>query len=215
MAAIIYLLTNTINGKQYVGQTTSGLNVRWNAHCGEVKRGSNCRIHKAIRKYGTDAFVREILEEVDEESINLREIHWISQLNPVYNMTKGGEGMRGWSPNEETRAKQSYAKKGKKLSLETRKKLSIARSGERNFWYGKGYLRVGENGSNYGNRHSEETKAKIGAASRKRTMGKDNPFYGKKHSEETKVKISAKAKLRSRMRRIVAPTVTLCITLPL
>ena len=123
MSAIIYLLTNTINGKQYVGQTSVGLDERWRRHCRYARRGNPQYLCRAIRKYGPDAFTREILEHTTVEDVNVREIYWISELKTLehgYNMTEGGEGMRGWVPSEETRAK-----------------LRAAKSGENNPFYGK------------------------------------------------------------------------------
>jgi hypothetical protein len=43
-----------------------------------------------MRKYGTENFHIEIIEETD--SPNEREIFWIETLNPDYNMTRGGDG---------------------------------------------------------------------------------------------------------------------------
>ena len=56
-----------------------------------------------------------------------KEKHFIGENNPMY----------GVSPSEETRKKISDANKNKIISEDTRKKLSIASSGERNGMYGK------------------------------------------------------------------------------
>jgi len=63
-----------------------------------------------------------------------------------------------------------HANKGRKFSAEVRDKISRAKRGSNNPFYGK--------------KHTEESKLKI---SRK---GEEHPFYGMKHSEETKRKIS-------------------------
>lgn len=60
-------------------------------------------------------------------------------------------------------------------SEETREKISRAHKGERCYWFGK--------------THSEESKKKIGEASRLRNKGKNHPNYGKPMSEEAKQKI--------------------------
>ena len=104
MSAIIYRLTNTVNGKIYIGQTSVGLKQRWQNHCCVAQKGSSYYVHAAIRKYGSDVFVRDILEETTLDMLNEREIHWIAQLHPEYNMNRGGDGQRGWKPSEETRA---------------------------------------------------------------------------------------------------------------
>lgn len=195
--AIIYLLTNTVNGKQYVGQTSHGLDIRWLQHCRRAHRGNPQHLYNAIRKYGTDAFIREILEHTTIEDINDREIYWIAELNTKengYNMTDGGEGKKGCVVSEETRAKMSKALSGenhpfygKKLSVEHRAKLSASLSGANSPWYGKP--------------RSEDTRKKISATLKEKISGANNPFYGKKHSEETKAKLRAAAKSRAARRR--------------
>jgi group I intron endonuclease len=87
---MIYLITNTQNGKKYVGKTTN-IDRRWYRHCKAAEYGSNTHFHKAIRKYGKSAFDIEIL---DAEYSNDAEKNWILVLAPEYNMTPGGDG--GW-----------------------------------------------------------------------------------------------------------------------
>jgi hypothetical protein len=40
---VVYLITNTVNGKVYVGQTTVGVSKRWKGHKDEARKGSECR----------------------------------------------------------------------------------------------------------------------------------------------------------------------------
>lgn len=90
---IIYKLLNRINGKSYIGKTTKALSVRYYFHCYEAGKGSNHIIHKAIRKYGTEAFDLITLETLEEGvCINDREKFWIASEKPEYNMTIGGDG---------------------------------------------------------------------------------------------------------------------------
>lgn len=192
MSAIIYLLTNTINGKQYIGQTTVGLEQRWKKHCDKANHGCVYHLHNAIRKYGPEVFIKEILEETTIEQINDREIYWIAKMKTKkygYNMTDGGEGTRGVTLNEKTRAKMSKAKSGKnhpfygkKFSPEYCNKLSASRTGIKNWQFNK--------------------------------KGKNHPNYGKKHTEETRQKISQSMKLHKRMKRIFAPAIIIRITPP-
>lgn len=58
---IVYKATNLINGRVYIGLTTTTLERRWAVHCCEVRRGSKYLFHKAIRKYGEDSFSLEII----------------------------------------------------------------------------------------------------------------------------------------------------------
>lgn len=89
----IYKITNLINSKVYVGQTTKSVERRWKEHC---KPSSRCTVLvNAIKKYGKDNFKIEIIETcVSVEDLNTREIQLISELNCLipngYNIVKGG-----------------------------------------------------------------------------------------------------------------------------
>ena len=93
--SLIYKITNTINSKQYVGQTTKTLMERFDAHESKSKY-VDTYLYRAIRKYGLPAFTIEVLEEVEPELLSERERFWIAKLNTLipngYNMTEGGEG---------------------------------------------------------------------------------------------------------------------------
>jgi len=92
----IYLLTNKVNGKQYVGQTLDLKNriSYHHTHDGTV-------VDHAIQKYGWRNFSPSIIEDnIPEDKLNEREVHWIKQLNTFegegYNCTEGGQfGMYG------------------------------------------------------------------------------------------------------------------------
>ena len=97
----IYKITNLVNNKVYVGQTSESIQQRWKEHLYEANydknRKYNSALHCAIRKYGPDNFNVSILEEVDNSLLNNREMYWIEQYNSFklgYNMTLGGEGTR-------------------------------------------------------------------------------------------------------------------------
>lgn len=93
MSAIIYRITNTVNEHIYVGKTIKTLGVRFSQHVHEAaKRQSQTHLHRAMRKYGVDAFIVDILEYTDAGNINERELHWVATLQPHYNMTEGGDG---------------------------------------------------------------------------------------------------------------------------
>ena len=90
---IIYLFENMITGGTYVGKSVNTLEKRWRGHLYDVRYGSQTHFHRAIRKYGAEWFFGVVLEE-NPDCINQAEKHWISRLNPSYNMTEGGDG--GW-----------------------------------------------------------------------------------------------------------------------
>ena len=130
----IYKITNTVNGKAYIGQTI---------HDAEKTRiprhfsgHGSALIDHAIKKYGRDAFTYEILHDcIIPEFLDTLEIEAIEKFNTIaphgYNLTTGGGGS---SPCEETRRKLSEARKGKPgkpHSEETRRKISEANTGKR------------------------------------------------------------------------------------
>lgn len=92
--AFIYKATNKINGKMYIGRTSyDKLYKRINTHVWYSRhKNSNIPFSNALKKYGKENFEWEILEECKKEDMGIREIHWIDQLNPEYNVTLGGDG---------------------------------------------------------------------------------------------------------------------------
>ena len=110
---MIYKITNTITGDFYVGYTSLTLEDRFAKHKSNAKAGGETYLYRAIRKYGEDNFIIECLQE--DGNLNEDESLWIGKLNPVYNMTKGGEGGNtSASPNYKAGMKnrRSYAKEG-------------------------------------------------------------------------------------------------------
>jgi group I intron endonuclease len=116
---LIYKATNTINQKSYVGKTENTFDKRKSDHLTDAKQDKGFAFHSAIRKYGEENFVWEIVEDniTDDAVLNQKEEYYISLYESFgpkgYNMTKGGEGQKGWVPSEETRAKWSEQRKGK------------------------------------------------------------------------------------------------------
>lgn len=102
----VYLATNLINGKQYVGLTTTSLEERWERHLDQVSRKNASLIHKAIAKFGEENFTIEIIDSANSpEDLRAKERKWIKELNTLtpngYNVTKGGE--IGGFPGKPTR----------------------------------------------------------------------------------------------------------------
>ena len=91
----VYKITNTANGKIYIGKTEYSVGARWKTHVDNAKRSrlKHLPLYRAIRKYGASVFKVEIVEETTNTTE--REMFWISQLNTYkygYNATRGGEG---------------------------------------------------------------------------------------------------------------------------
>lgn len=87
----IYKITNLINNKCYIGQSID-INKRWHKHL--YADSSNSVIHTAIKKYGKNNFLFEVIEECPVEALNDREIYWIQYYNSYkegYNCTLGGD----------------------------------------------------------------------------------------------------------------------------
>ena len=111
----VYLITNTVNGKKYVGKTCADLPTRWQEHRRAAFRNdtSNRPLFNAIRKYGSAAFTIELLQSADnEQEVNDMEVLWIAKLGCQvpggYNVEAGGNGSSGykWGPR---RAKTTFA----------------------------------------------------------------------------------------------------------
>ena len=100
---IVYCITNTINGKKYIGMTGRSLTERWNSHCSSARNGSPFRFHSAIRKYGEETFIKEILfDDLSIQGCRTIEEDTIKEYNTMiygYNAKPGGCG--GWVVKDE------------------------------------------------------------------------------------------------------------------
>ena len=131
---VVYLITNKINGKKYVGQTVSSLNKRWREHCAK-----GFALNSAIKKYGKNNFKIEIVATASTITIlNKFEELVIKKYNTTtpngYNIRQGGDNKRH---SEETKLKMSKAAMGRKVSDETRKRNSEAHKGQKAWNKGK------------------------------------------------------------------------------
>lgn len=127
----VYLTTNLINGKQYVGDHST------NDLKNDSYIGSGKIIKNAIKKYGKESFNFIILEKFNtrKEAFDAQE-KYIIQYNTLvpngYNISlKGGNGVRGWFI----------------YSSESKEKMRNIKLGNKNPFYGK--------------HHSEKTKEKF------------------------------------------------------
>lgn len=109
--ALVYLATNTVNGKLYVGVTRRSMVHRMREHKSRARAGSQSPIHAAIRKYGWEAINWVMLEKgIPIDELGSREAYWIDHLDcrssgrKGYNRTDGGGGTTGMKVSDETRA---------------------------------------------------------------------------------------------------------------
>lgn len=91
--AIVYLATNLINGKRYIGITERTLSRRRSEHrCHAVSMANQGAFYRAIRKYGAEMFRYSVLLRCDVAVLKQHEIRLIALLQPEYNSTAGGDG---------------------------------------------------------------------------------------------------------------------------
>lgn len=131
--AWLYITTNLVNGKKYIGQTTS---------MRPSYVGSGNAIMAAIKKYGKEHFVRENIFEGEWELVDLLEYEFIEKYDAInsplfYNQKQGGH--HGKHNNLETSRKISEARLGSKDSNETKLKKSLAHLGEKNHFFNKSH----------------------------------------------------------------------------
>lgn len=103
---VIYVITSLVNGKQYVGLTTTSLKERWQRHLEQIPRKNASLIHQAIAQDGESNFTLELLDNAASiKELRVKEREWILKLNTLapngYNVTLGGE--IGGSPGKPTR----------------------------------------------------------------------------------------------------------------
>jgi group I intron endonuclease len=132
---VIYKIINLINNKCYVGQTVN-FRKRLNKHYRYLSNNTHESKHlqNAFNKYGLNSFCVEIIEIVNINNIVEREIYWIKKLNSAdenngYNLLIDTPSPWYGKRSKEHCRKISEALKGKHHSEETKKKQSEARKG--------------------------------------------------------------------------------------
>ena len=165
----VYLITNMINGKQYVGQTRTSVEYRIKEHIWKKSP-----IGRDIKELGRENFSVETIEVCfSHEEVDYRERFWIKELDckvpKGYNRTDGGNGSSGVVCSAETREKIAAAKRGRPLSPEHRAAIAA---------------------TNRGRKPSPEEIAKAAAARRGKPLSPEHRaaigagHRGKKHSPE-------------------------------
>lgn len=159
MSHVVYIITNDINTKVYIGKTHD-VRERWTAHRSQPKRTPG--IKGAMLKHGVENFYLDVIESgLTEAQANDRERFHIARLKSNtreygYNLSIGGEGSPGYRHTPEALAK-----------------ISAASKGERNARFGKPSPMLGKIGAMHGRKHSIESKAKMGRS------GAEHHMFGK------------------------------------
>lgn len=169
----VYLRTNLINGKQYVGQTVdfSRRQYQWKnlstPYAGDY-------INKAREKYGLDSWNVDVLKECNTiDELNYWEEYFINKLNTKipsgYNLNDGGKGQTGFHHSIESRMRISASKKGKRKGIpradDVKKKISASKKGKR--------TSLGMTN----HKHSSESKLKMSAAKKGKKSGAAKKVY--------------------------------------
>jgi group I intron endonuclease len=145
------------NHKKYIGQTTRSLAIRIRGHAHEAaKKKTTVYFHNAIRKYGVRGFSwKTICHCMTRDALDRAEAFWITELDTIhigYNRKEGGargklseesrikignahrgrpSPLRGRRVSEETKRKVRYARQFQVFSEDTRRKMSLSRTGKR------------------------------------------------------------------------------------
>lgn len=166
----IYKIINKIDGKIYIGKhQTKDLN--------DGYMGSGKMLKRAIKKYGSENFSKEILFIFDNEfDMNSKEAELVTEEfvkeNTNYNLCPGGKGGWGYNNTEE-------GQKLREFSYE-----SWAKAGSEKFKF------IYETDKQFRSDHKNHLK-KISQLAHE-ALGKKYPngtFFGKSHTEETKQKL--------------------------
>jgi group I intron endonuclease len=130
----IYAITNTINGKRYIGQSTN-IRDRAKRHFAMLMLGTHhCHhLQRAFKVDGAEAFQHDILELCGHVELTVREQHWMDhyRITGIYNSAPAAGSNFGVKHSDETRAKFSAAKTGLKLSEEAKANMRSAFSESR------------------------------------------------------------------------------------
>src|ERR1700694_6194578 len=194
----VYLITNTINDKRYVGQTSVPIERRWIQHRCEAKTGAGLHLYKAIRKYGADSFEVIALVTVDtKREADFYETELIKFLDlknseKGYNMTDGGEGRRGIGLSQEVKDRMSANAKAKGIKPPDRTGCKMPPLTEEQRRQRSERLKGLVRGPT-----SEETKKKLSLINKGKVLSEEHKqkiaaaHLGVGHSEESKRKMSA------------------------
>lgn len=144
-----------------------------------------------MAKENVSNFKFEIIEEVENELLNEREKYWIETLNTLvpdgYNLSKGGAGTPGYSRQQTIEERLKRQKSNKKFFIDHPEARLEASKRTKKLWENEEYRKkVSESNKKFYAEHPNFFK------------GENNPFYGKHHSEESLAKIKAASKKRQK-----------------
>lgn len=176
----VYEIWNTINDKKYIGSSVD-CRRRRRQHASLLRHNKhqNPILQEDFNGTGEFAFVFLLLEIVEDRAKLVEtEQKWMDKINPEYNINP----LAGNTVGKYVNNKEAHKKISKSIK-------AIWASGYMDQFH-KGKKRKWKAGHppNLGKKFSEETRAKISAA----TTGKNNPNYGKPRTDEHKRLLSIK-----------------------
>lgn len=139
MISGIYIITNTLNNKVYIGSSVDILKRKYE----HFSMSNKCAklLLKSFIKNGIDKFTFEILEECDKDLLYNIEQKYLDQYESYnrlkgYNISPIARGSR-YNFNSETALKTLNIKRNKGFNKNTYPKLSISKIGKLNPMFGK------------------------------------------------------------------------------
>lgn len=128
MACGIYKITNTVNGKVYIGSSVD-INGRLNSHRSDLRQNKhgNQHLQKAWNLYGEESFIFDVIEECDPQTVRDVEQRYLDELftknhkDDFYNIYDKASGissekakeinLKRWSdPEFKAKASESFKK---------------------------------------------------------------------------------------------------------
>lgn len=179
----IYLTTNLINEKIYIGQHVISSDKRANA----TYIGSGELFRRAVKKYGKENFKRKILKVCyTQKELNTWEYVYIKKYKSQdkdigYNIADGDILSSKCNPAKLPEVRKKISESAKERFKNPFNHPSLGRKNPHTDEWKKKHSKM-----MIGRKHSEETKRKISDAQK----GSKNHMYGKHLSEETKKKLS-------------------------
>lgn len=187
MIVHIYLITNEVTGKYYVGQTACSVEKRFRDHVSSAKSEkvkSSPKLKRSMRHHGVESFsIQELAIATSNEQGDVLETLWISLLdarNPEvgYNLSTGGNSTRGIKWSYESKAAHSLRMLGNK--------------------HGAGVVCSKEKKDKI---REALIKHPVSISTREKISQSLTGRPGRKHTEEAKIKISEAAKIREAAKR--------------
>jgi group I intron endonuclease len=168
----VYIATNKHTGEQYVGQTRQLVQKRWAANwrTASCATSRKAKFQKALNAFGRDAFlIDEVFVAFSADALNDAEISLIAELQPAYNSSRGGKGLRPIIVSEETKRKRSEAAKARWANPEWKAKAVASLRESHNTEAAKFQAR-NLAAMKVGTKASEETKRLISKANVRRNQ---------------------------------------------